>query len=98
MLFDQVRNNNANRLREIIAVILDWCDNTLSRQGRQSRGAESNNLEHANLPKPSNIATVKHHALPSWRDIREHMTALQRDNSIAAMALQFTIFNSRTHQ
>jgi integrase len=99
MLFDQVRNNNANRLRGIIAVILDWCDNALSRQGRQSRGVESNNLQHANLPKPSNIATVKHHALPSWRDIREHMTALQRDNSIVAMALQLIVLTAaRTNE
>ena len=73
MLFDQVLNNNANRLREIIAVILDWCDNkpkTPYRAKGVNPAAWKHNLEHANLPKPSNIVTGKRRAAPAARSLR----------------------------
>ena len=73
MLFDQVLNNSANRLREIIAVILDWCDNkpkTPYRAKGVNPAAWKHNLEHANLPKPSNIVTAKRRATPAARSLR----------------------------
>jgi integrase len=87
----------AKRLRGMLAVILDWCANkpkTPYRAKGVNPAAWKHNLEHADLPKPSKIATVKNRPALPWQDTREFMATLRQHNSIAAMALQFAILTA----
>jgi integrase len=85
----------AKRVRGEIEQVLSWsaakprCYRPTGPNPASWRG----NLEHS-LPKPEKIAKVKHRPALPWQDMRDFFAVLRQHNSIAAMALQFTILTA----
>ena len=91
------KTETASRLRGRIESVLDWSAVRGYRQGDNParwRG-HLNKL----LPRPSQVARVKHHAALPFTDIGAFMGQIRTDTGVASRALEFTILTAaRTNE
>jgi len=84
------RTVTADRVRNRIESVLDWCTVRGHRPKGDNPARWSAHLDQV-LPSIKDIAKPVHHAALPYRDLPEFMKKLRGDRSIAAMALQFAI-------
>jgi integrase len=88
----EAKNETASRVRQRIEAVLAWATVREYRTG-DNPARWKNHLDTL-LPKPSAVQTVEHHAALPYSHIHEFMTALQAQEGIGAMALEFTILTA----
>jgi integrase len=86
------RTETATRLRSRIELVLDWCKGRGYREG-ENPAAWRGNLD-AQLPKPTRLKKVAHHAAVAIDEMGSFMSALRKREGIAARALEFTILTA----
>ena len=82
----------AGRVRGRVESVLDWAIGRGYRSG-PNPAAWKGNLD-AQLPAPSKVKTVKHHAAMAIDELPGFMAALRKRDSISARALEFTILTA----
>lgn len=91
------KTETASRLRGRIESVLDWSTVRGYRQG-DNPARWRGHLDKL-LPRPSQVARVRHHAALPYTDIGAFMQQLRQDNGVAARALEFTILTAvRTNE
>lgn len=85
----KTKTETASRLRGRMEAILDWAAVKLYREGPNP--ARWKGHLKFQLPLPSKVKKVKHHPALPYDELPDFMKALQSDNGVAALALQFTI-------
>jgi len=86
------KTETATRVRGRMEKILDWCKVQGYRTG-DNPAAWRGHLSEA-LPKPSKVATEKHHAALPWAEIGAFMAELRGMPGIAARALELIILTA----
>jgi integrase len=87
--FWQAKPETASRLRGRIEAILDWAKVRGYREG-ENAARWRGHLDKL-LPAPAKVRKVKHHAALPYSELPDFMTALQKEEGIAARALEFVI-------
>ena len=82
----------AGRVRGRVESVLDWATGRGYRSG-PNPAAWRGNLD-AQLPAPSKVKKVEHHAAMAIDDMPSFMVALRKRDSISARALEFTILTA----
>jgi integrase len=92
-MFWQARTTTADRVRNRIESILDFC----AARGHRPKGANpaawSGNLEHM-LPAPSRVAPVVHFQAMPYAEIPALMAELRKREGVGAKALMFAIMTT----
>src|SRR6516162_10075302 len=83
------KSETASRLRGRIEAILDWAKVRGYREG-ENPARWRGHLDKL-LPAPAKVRRVKHHAALPYSELPDFMTALQKEEGIAARALEFVI-------
>jgi len=86
------KTETASRLRGRIESVLDWAKVRGYRHG-DNPARWRGHLDKL-LPRPSQVARVKHHAALPYTEVGAFMTTLQSDPGVAARALEFTILTA----
>ena len=91
------KTETASRLRGRIESVLDWSAVRGYRKG-DNPARWRGHLDKL-LPRPSQVARVKHHAALPFTDIGVFMGQIREDTGVAARALEFTILTAaRTNE
>lgn len=91
------KTETASRLRGRIESVLDWSAVRGYRQG-DNPARWRGHLDKL-LPRPSQVARVKHHAALPFTDIGAFMGQIRADTGVASRALEFTILTAaRTNE
>jgi integrase len=88
----QIRTQTASRIRGRIEAVLDWATSRDLRQG-ENPARWRGHLD-TQLPEPSKVRGVVHHAALPYTDIGPFMTELRRQEGIAARALELLILTA----
>jgi integrase len=88
----KTKPETASRLRGRIEAILDWAKVRKLRQG-ENPARWRGHLEHE-LPAPSKIRRVKHHAALPYAELPDFIARLRAHKSVATRALEFTILTA----
>ncbi len=86
------KTETATRVRERIERVISAADALAGRE-RLNPARWSGALDQV-FPKPSKVATVKHHEAVPWRDMPKFMVNLRLRPGIAARALEFAILTA----
>ncbi len=86
------KTETATRVRQRIAIVLDWAKVAGYRAG-DNPAAWRGNLDQL-LPAPTKISKVEHHAALPWREVPEFMQALRMRKGMSARALEFAILTA----
>ena len=91
------RTETASRLRGRIEAVLDWATVRGYRKG-DNPARWRGHLDKL-LPRPSQVARVKHHPALPYTDAGAFMQELRKDAGVASRALEFTILSvARTNE
>jgi len=91
------KTETASRLRGRIEAVLDWAAVRVYRQG-DNPARWRGHLDKL-LPRPSQVACVKHHPALAYMDVGAFMQQLREDPGVASRALEFTILTAaRTNE
>jgi integrase len=82
----------ANRIRQRIEAVLDYAK-VKGLRDRDNPARWRGNLEHA-LPRPANVAPVKHFRALNYTEISDFMRKLRQRRGIAARALEFAVLTN----
>jgi len=86
------KNATASHVRQRIEIVLGWATVRGFRTGNNP-AAWKGHLA-AELPKPSSVAPVKHHAALPYSEVSAFMATLRERDTVAARALEFTILTA----
>lgn len=86
------KTETANRVRGRIESILDWAKVKGYRSG-ENPARWKGHLDQL-LPAPSKVKKVKHHSAMPYKDIGDFISLLQKQESISARSLEFTILTA----
>ncbi|MFI2810363.1 tyrosine-type recombinase/integrase [Microbulbifer sp. JSM ZJ756] len=86
------KTETATRVRQRIEAVLDWATVMQIRHGDNPARWKGNLSEV--LPTPTKVKKVKHHGAMPVKDMPRFMARLRDLNSVAAMAMEFTILTA----